>query len=98
MLTVREVRQTANRRLRIEGVVLTMFDARNNLSRQVESDARENLGPLVFDTMIPRNVRLSEAPSFAMPALIYDETSKGSVAYRELAAELLARHGREQAA
>ena len=92
MLTVREVRQTANSALRIEGVVLTMFDARNNLSQQVEQDARDNLGDLVFDTKIPRNVRVSEAPSFAQPVLDYDPTSKGAEAYRNLAKELMAKH------
>lgn len=92
MLTVREVRQTANPALRIEGVVLTMYDGRNRLSQQVETDARENLGDLVFRTIIPRNVRVSEAPSFALPVLSYDSTSKGSEAYRALAAELAARH------
>ncbi|MFV2051194.1 ParA family protein [Aliiroseovarius sp. YM-037] len=92
MLTIREVRQTANKNLRIEGVVLTMYDSRNNLSRQVENDARENLGDLVFKTVIPRNVRVSEAPSFAMPVLDYDPTSKGSQAYRALASELSKRH------
>lgn len=89
MLTIREVRQSANPKLRIEGIVLTMFDARNNLSGQVEKDARENLGDLVFDTLIPRNVRLSEAPSYAMSALDYDPQSRGSDAYRALAAELM---------
>lgn len=91
MLTVREVRETANPSLRIEGVVLTMFDARNRLSRQVEDDARANLGALVFKTMIPRNVRLSEAPSFALPVIAYDPTSKGSQAYLDLAQELIER-------
>ncbi|MEY4696532.1 MAG: hypothetical protein RIT14_960 [Pseudomonadota bacterium] len=92
MLTVREVRQTANPKLRIEGVVLTMYDGRNRLSQQVESDARQNLGDLVFRTVVPRNVRVSEAPSFALPVLSYDTASKGSEAYRALAAELSARH------
>ncbi|GAA6180730.1 MULTISPECIES: ParA family protein [unclassified Shimia] len=92
MLTVREVRQTANSNLRIEGVVLTMYDARNNLSQQVEQDARDNLGDLVFDTKIPRNVRVSEAPSYAQSVLDYDPTSKGAVAYRALAKELLAKN------
>ncbi|WP_089902074.1 ParA family protein [Loktanella fryxellensis] len=91
MLTIREVRQTANTSLRIAGVVLTMYDRRNNLSQQVEADARENLGALVFTTVIPRNVRLSEAPSFAMPALTYDSQSAGSQAYRQLARELMAK-------
>ncbi len=92
MLTVRQVRQTANPTLRIEGVVLTMVDGRNRLSQQVEADARKTLGDLVFKTTIPRNVRVSEAPSFALPVLQYDSQSKGSEAYRSLAAELLARH------
>lgn len=92
MLTVREVRQSANPALRIEGVVLTMFDARNNLSQQVEEDARDNLGDLVFETRIPRNVRVSEAPSFAQSVLQYDPASKGAAAYRELAKELLTKN------
>ncbi len=92
MLTIREIRQTANPQLRIEGVVMTMFDGRNNLSLQVEKDARETLGDLVFRTVIPRNVRVSEAPSYAQPVLSYDTASKGSEAYRALARELVARH------
>lgn len=94
MLTIREVRQAANAALRIEGVVLTMYDIRNNLSQQVEADARENLGELVFRTVIPRNVRLSEAPSFAKSVLDYDPESKGARAYIALAEELLKNHGR----
>ncbi|WP_342077481.1 ParA family protein [Yoonia sp. SS1-5] len=89
ILTVRDVRKAANPDLRIEGIALTMFDRRNNLSLQVEDDARENMGDMVFKTVIPRNVRLSEAPSFAVPVLIYDTTSKGSEAYRALAKELI---------
>ena len=92
MLTIREVRQNANPNLRIEGVVLTMYDGRNRLSQQVEADARENLGDLVFRTVVPRNVRISEAPSYAMPVLTYDSLSKGSIAYRALAQEMLTRH------
>lgn len=94
MLTVREIRQSANPDLRIEGVVLTMYDKRNNLSQLVENDARQTLGKLVFATIIPRNVRVSEAPSFAMPVLSYDSLSKGSEAYRALAREMVARHGK----
>jgi chromosome partitioning protein len=89
MLTIREVRQAGNKDLRIEGVVLTMYDSRNNLSQQVELDARSNLGDLVYKTVIPRNVRVSEAPSFAMPVLNYDSQSKGARAYRSLAKELI---------
>ncbi|WP_299877277.1 ParA family protein [uncultured Sulfitobacter sp.] len=89
MMTVREVRQSGNKDLRIEGVVLTMYDRRNNLSQQVEQDARDTLGDVVFKTMIPRNVRVSEAPSFALPVLSYDSQSKGAMAYRALAQEIL---------
>jgi chromosome partitioning protein len=92
MVTIREVRQTANPTLRIEGVVLTMTDARNKLSQQVESDVRATLGDLVFTTVIPRNVRLSEAPSFAQSVLQYDSQSKGAEAYRALVSEVLQRH------
>lgn len=94
MLTVRELRETANRGLRIEGILLTMYDRRNNLAQQVEDDARGTLGNLVFQTMVPRNVRLSEAPSFAVPVLTYDTASKGASAYRALAKELLEKHSK----
>ncbi len=97
MLTIREVRQSANPDLRIEGIVLTMYDMRNNLSAQVEEDARENLGDLVFNTLIPRNVRVSEAPSFAVPVLRYDTTSKGAQAYRALAEEMIRNNTRAAA-
>lgn len=89
MLTIREVRQTANTTLRIEGILLTMHDTRNKLSQQVEVDARENLGDLVYKTAIPRNVRLSEAPSHAMAAIDYDPLSKGAVSYMDFAREFL---------
>jgi chromosome partitioning protein len=92
MLTVREVRQKGNPGLRLEGVVLTMFDGRNRLAQQVEEDVRNTMGELVFKTRIPRNVRLSEAPSFAVPVLVYDSQSKGSEAYRALAAEIDTKH------
>ncbi|MER5172076.1 AAA family ATPase [Thioclava sp. GXIMD2076] len=92
MLSVREVRQGANPSLRIEGVVLTMYDVRNNLSQLVEADARATLGEIVFKTMIPRNVRISEAPSYAQSVLHYDSSSRGAKAYRALAKELLERH------
>ena len=89
MLTIREIRQTANPALRVEGVLLTMHDQRNNLSQQVEADARATLGDLVYSNVIPRNVRLSEAPSYAIPALSYDPSSKGAMAYRDFAREFL---------
>ncbi len=92
MLTIREVRAAANPGLRIEGVVLTMHDSRNNLAQQVEADVRATLGEVVFRTVVPRNVRVSEAPSYAMPVTAYDSASKGSQAYRALAREILGRH------
>ncbi|MDB2407424.1 ParA family protein [Jannaschia sp.] len=98
LLTVREVRASANPDLRIEGIVLTMFDKRNNLCLQVQDDARANLGDLVFETQIPRNVKLSEAPSYAMPVLNYDPTSRGAVAYRALASEVLDRRNAKKEA
>lgn len=96
MLSIREVRQSGNKDLRIEGVVLTMYDQRNNLSLQVEQDARDNLGELVFKTVIPRNVRVSEAPSFAMPVLSYDPASRGAKAYRDLAVEFIRNNARQK--
>lgn len=91
MLTIRDVREAANPGLRIEGVALTMHDRRNKLSHQVEADARDTLGDLVFKTLVPRNVRVSEAPSYAMPVLDYDTNSTGSEAYRTLAREIMSR-------
>jgi chromosome partitioning protein len=91
MLTIREVRQSANPALRIEGVLLTMKDNRNRLAQQVEEDARKTLGDLVFKTAIPRNVRVSEAPSFALPVITYDPASKGSEAYQAFVGEVLNR-------
>ncbi len=88
MLTIRDVRRSANPDLRIEGVVLTMHDRRNRLTAQVEADARANMGDLVMKTTIPRNVRISEAPSYALPVLTYDPGSKGAEAYRALAREI----------
>jgi len=92
MLTIRDIRQSANPALRIEGVLLTMHDQRNRLAQQVEADARENLGDLVFKTIVPRNVKVSEAPSYALSVIDYEPNSKGSVAYRDLADEILEKH------
>lgn len=91
--TIRRVKRNLNPGLEIDGVILTMHDRRNNLSAQVAADVRAYLGDLVFDTIIPRNVRLSEAPSHSVPALIYDHACAGSQAYIELASELLRREG-----
>ncbi len=89
--TVERVRARFNPELSILGVALTMYDRRNNLSSQVADDVRAVLGKVVFDTVVPRNVRLSEAPSHGIPALIYDQRCSGSAAYMDLARELLAR-------
>ena len=89
--TVERVQQRFNRDLGIVGVALTMFDRRNRLTDQVADDVRSCLGPLVFETVIPRNVRLSEAPSHGLPALVYDHTCAGSRAYMALARELISR-------
>lgn len=89
--TVERVRARFNAQLSILGVALTMFDRRNNLSTQVADDVRACLGNVVFDTVIPRNVRLSEAPSHGVPALIYDHRCPGSEAYMALARELIGR-------
>jgi len=89
--TVDQVRENFNPRLQIHGVVLTMFDKRNNLSSQVARDVRYHLGTKVYDTVIPRNVRVSEAPSHGKPVLIYDYQSAGAQAYVHLAGEVLRR-------
>jgi chromosome partitioning protein len=87
--TVRLVQRALNPDLEIEGVLLTMFDRRLNLSRQVADDAREYFGSKVFNTVIPRNVRLAEAPSFGEPIVMYDVLSAGAQSYLSLAKELL---------
>jgi chromosome partitioning protein len=89
--TVEQVRQTLNPELTIHGIVLTMFDARNNLSGQVVADVREFMGKKVYDTVIPRNVRVSEAPSYGKPVLVYDLKCVGSEAYLRLATEVIQR-------
>lgn len=87
--TIKDISSTINNKLKLSGVVLTMFDKRNNLSLQVEEDVRNYLDKDVFLTKIPRNIRLSEAPSHGLPALIYDHRCSGSKAYIELAREFL---------
>jgi len=89
--TIELVQSSLNPRIHIEGLLLTMYDARNNLAVQVARETREHFGELVFRTVIPRNVRLSEAPSHGKPALLYDINSKGALAYLQLAEELLER-------
>ena len=89
--TVEQVKSTLNPDLSIHGIVLTMYDARNNLSGQVVADVREFMGPKVYDTVIPRNVRVSEAPSYGKPVLVYDLKCSGSEAYLRLATEIIQR-------
>lgn len=96
--TVNQVRQTVNPALDIQGIVLTMFDARNNLAQQVVNDVRAYLGEKVYHTLIPRNVRVSEAPSYGKPAILYDLKCAGSQAYLQLASEVIQRERRRKAA
>jgi chromosome partitioning protein len=96
--TVERVKSNLNPRLTIHGIVLTMFDRRNSLSGQVAEDVRAFLGDKVYDTVIPRNVRISEAPSHGKPVLLYDSTCSGSQAYIKLASEIIKRERRLRAA
>ena len=96
--TIEQVRHSLNPALDIQGIVLTMYDLRNNLSGQVEADVRGHFGSLVYQSVIPRNVRVSEAPSFGKPALLYDHKCSGSLAYMELASELIQRERARAAA
>jgi chromosome partitioning protein len=96
--TVEQVKQSLNPELTIHGIVLTMYDSRNNLSAQVVADVRAHMGDAVYETIIPRNVRVSEAPSHGKPVLLYDLKSTGSQAYLQLAAEIIQRERRLRAA
>jgi chromosome partitioning protein len=96
--TIELVRANLNPRLEIQGIVLTMFDKRNKLSDQVAADVRQNMGEKVYSTVIPRNVRISEAPSHGLPALVYDLRCPGSQAYIKLAGELIQRERLRRAA
>jgi chromosome partitioning protein len=89
--TVDQVRRSGQSALDIQGIVLTMFDARNNLAQQVVNDVRTHLGEKVYHTLIPRNVRVSEAPSYGKPAILYDLKCAGSQAYLQLASEVIQR-------
>ena len=94
MTSIKMCSKHLNRRLDVEGIVLTMYDSRANLTVQVENELRTYLGKKVYDTVIPRSVRLSEAPSHGQPGVIYDRVNRGSKAYMALAVEFLARSGR----
>ena len=96
--TVEQVRTTLNSKLTIQGIVLTMFDPRNNLSGQVMQDVRAFMGDKVYETVIPRNVRVSEAPSYGKPVLLYDLKCTGSQAYLKLASEVIRRERQAVAA
>ncbi len=96
--TVARVKKTFNPELDIQGIVLTMFDQRNNLSRMVEADVREHFGDRVYKTVIPRNVRLSEAPSFGLPAIVYDMRCAGAQAYIKLAREVIRQERKQERA
>ncbi len=96
--TVEQVRSSINPRLTIQGIVLTMYDGRNNLANQVVDDVRAFMGDKVYQTIIPRNVRVSEAPSYGKPAILYDLKCAGSQAYLQLASEVIRRERRLQAA
>lgn len=91
MGTIERVQRALNPRLTLQGVVLTMYDRRNNLCELVAADVRSHFGDKVYQTMIPRNIRVSEAPSHGLPVLVYDQRCAGAQAYRKLAAEILAR-------
>lgn len=90
--TIRLIRSSLNPNLEMDGILLTMFDGRNNLHKQVSTEIRKHFGDKVFETIIPRNVKLSECPSFGKPIILYDIESKGSEAYLNLAKELIVRH------
>ncbi len=87
--TIELIKKKLNKFLEIEGIVFTMYDTRNNLSEQVVQNVRDNLDEIIYDTVVPRNVRLAEAPSFGLPINLYDSRSTGAEAYRKLADEVI---------
>ena len=96
--TIEQVRSSVNPNLEIEGLLRTMFDPRNTLSNDVSSQLIKHFGDKVYRTVVPRNVRLAEAPSHGLPALLYEKTSRGALAYLSLAGEMLRRETRSKAA
>ena len=96
MNTVKLVQRHFNPDLKIEGVLMTMLDSRTNLGNQVVEEVKKYFGDTVYQTIIPRNVRLSEAPSYGLPIVDYDEKSKGAIEYQALAKEVLAAHASEE--
>jgi len=95
LVTINLIRENYNPEMAIEGILPTMFDVRNNISRQVIEEVKVHLKEYVFKTIIPRNVKLCEAPSFGKPAFLYDRTSKGTISYLQLAKELIEKHQAE---
>ena len=91
--TIKLKKNSLNPSLEIEGILLTMFDKRNNISHQVMEEVRKHFGSLVFNAIIPRNVRLSECPSFGKPIILYDADSRGAESYLDLAREIMSNHG-----
>ena len=97
MATVRQVKRKYNPNVQIEGVLLTMYDARLRLANQIFEELKGHFGDMVFNTVIPRNIRLSEAPSHGLPALLYDADSRGATSHVLLAKELIAKHKHKKA-
>ncbi len=96
--TIRIIKPKLNPSLKIEGFLLTMYDARLRLANQIYEELKSHFGTMVFETVIPRNIKLSEAPSHGLPALLYDPESRGATAYTSLAREIIARHKKEDKA
>ena len=94
--TINQIRETVNPKLEIEGLLRTMYDGRNKLTQEVSCQLVEHFGSRVYETVIPRNVRLAEAPSHGLPALLYDQKSQGATAYLVLAGEVLRKHQKTQ--
>ncbi|MGB5671921.1 MAG: ParA family protein, partial [Sedimenticolaceae bacterium] len=92
LATVQQIKDHRNPRLEMEGIVRTMHDPRNNLDNQVSAQLVQHFGDKVFRTMIPRNVRVAEAPSHGLPVMLYDKTSRGAISYMALASEMTRRH------
>jgi chromosome partitioning protein len=98
MSTIEQIRSSVNPELQIEGLLRTMYDPRNNLANDVSTQLTEHFGERVYRTIIPRNIRLAEAPSHGLPVLLYDKTSRGALAYLALAGEILRRESNLAAA
>ena len=94
--TINLVKKSLNRDIEVEGVLLSMFDSRARLSNEVMNEVKTNFKDKVYETVIPRNVRLAEAPSFGLPIMLYDDRCKGSEAYEQLAKEFISRQGRQE--